>query len=183
MKERQGETRGEERKGEVGGERREAGIGAQGVGEWWEGGREGIILLVFMFCKKRYAKLCGSCCVFLIPLCPLSPRRTSDIRGRCGPDATLYLSLHIHIIVLLCVLTIISVGMVLPINYLAGNLGGCGNRGRGSGCGSAANLGGCGNRGGAVGVALPQAWVGVAMWKGVWAWQPFTKELEASLVA
>lgn len=45
-----------------------------------------------------------------------------DIEQRSGPDATLYLTLHVYIIILLCVLCVLSIGIILPINYLAGNL-------------------------------------------------------------
>lgn len=48
--------------------------------------------------------------------------RDSDIRDRCGPDASLYLSLERYLIVLLLVLSLLSLAIILPVNYSANSL-------------------------------------------------------------
>lgn len=48
---------------------------------------------------------------------------SGDIKLRCGPDAVTYLALERYLIVLLCVFTVLSILIVLPVNYLAGHLG------------------------------------------------------------
>ena len=55
---------------------------------------------------------------FLILVCFF---RDSDIQDRCGPDASLYLSLERYIIVLLLVITLLSIAVILPVNYTAHN--------------------------------------------------------------
>ena len=42
---------------------------------------------------------------------------------RCGPDATVYLSMELYIMLLLCVFSLLSVCVVLPVNYLSGEIG------------------------------------------------------------
>ncbi len=49
--------------------------------------------------------------------------RLSDIRSRCGPDASVYLKLEIYLVILLSVVSLLSLGVILPINYTAGGLG------------------------------------------------------------
>ena len=51
--------------------------------------------------------------------------RDKEILQRCGPDASLYLSLERYLIALLCVLSLLSLAVILPINYFAGSLGVC----------------------------------------------------------
>ena len=48
--------------------------------------------------------------------------RDSDIRDRCGPDASLYLSLERYLIVLLLVVSVLSLAIILPVNYTAASL-------------------------------------------------------------
>lgn len=56
--------------------------------------------------------------------CPLSFLycRDSDIRDRSGPDASLYLLLERYIIVILLVISVLSLAIILPVNYTATNL-------------------------------------------------------------
>ncbi len=61
----------------------------------------------------------GSLCYTCVALCI----RDSEIRMRCGPDASLYLALHRYLIVLLCVFTFLSLVIVLPVNYSSGDRG------------------------------------------------------------
>ena len=49
-------------------------------------------------------------------------RRDSDIRDRCGPDASLYLSLERYLIILLLVISVLSLAIILPVNYTANSL-------------------------------------------------------------
>ncbi len=49
--------------------------------------------------------------------------RDSEIRLRCGPDASLYLGLQRYLIVLLCVFTFLSLVVILPVNYFSGDNG------------------------------------------------------------
>uniref|UniRef100_A0A8C1FLH7 Transmembrane protein 63B n=1 Tax=Cyprinus carpio carpio TaxID=630221 RepID=A0A8C1FLH7_CYPCA len=51
----------------------------------------------------------------------LIPRRDEEIREKCGEDAVHYLSFQRHIIGLLVVVGVLSVGIVLPVNF-SGNL-------------------------------------------------------------
>lgn len=51
----------------------------------------------------------------------LFPRRDEEIREKCGEDAVHYLSFQRHIIGLLVVVGVLSVGIVLPVNF-SGNL-------------------------------------------------------------
>uniref|UniRef100_A0A673HBH5 Transmembrane protein 63B n=1 Tax=Sinocyclocheilus rhinocerous TaxID=307959 RepID=A0A673HBH5_9TELE len=51
----------------------------------------------------------------------LVPRRDEEIREKCGEDAVHYLSFQRHIIGLLVVVGVLSVGIVLPVNF-SGNL-------------------------------------------------------------
>lgn len=53
-------------------------------------------------------------------LCP-HPYRDDEIREKCGEDAVHYLSFQRHIIGLLVVVGVLSVGIVLPVNF-SGNL-------------------------------------------------------------
>ncbi len=48
-------------------------------------------------------------------------RRDEEIREKCGEDAVHYLSFQRHIIGLLVVVGVLSVGIVLPVNF-SGNL-------------------------------------------------------------
>lgn len=48
--------------------------------------------------------------------------RVSDVGQRCGPDATVYLSMELYIMLLLCVFSLLSVCVVLPVNYLSGEI-------------------------------------------------------------
>ena len=48
--------------------------------------------------------------------------RDNHLSQKCGPDALLYLVFQRYIIVYLLIVTVISVGIVLPVNY-HGNLG------------------------------------------------------------
>lgn len=58
-----------------------------------------------------------TCC-----LCPL-PLRDDEIRDKCGGDAVHYLSFQRHIIGLLVVVGVLSVGIVLPVNFSGDLLG------------------------------------------------------------
>ncbi|XP_064394060.1 calcium permeable stress-gated cation channel 1-like [Halichondria panicea] len=49
--------------------------------------------------------------------------KLSDIRSRCGPDASVYLRLELYLVLLLTVVSFLSLGVILPINYTAGGLG------------------------------------------------------------
>lgn len=50
-----------------------------------------------------------------------SLRRDEEIREKCGEDAVHYLSFQRHIIGLLVVVGVLSVGIILPVNF-SGNL-------------------------------------------------------------
>ena len=52
------------------------------------------------------------CSVFCALLC-----RDDEIREKCGEDAVHYLSFQRHIIGLLGVVGVLSVGIVLPVNF------------------------------------------------------------------
>lgn len=58
-------------------------------------------------------------------LAPLPPRacRDDEIRDKCGGDAVHYLSFQRHIIGLLVVVGVLSVGIVLPVNFSGDLLG------------------------------------------------------------
>lgn len=47
------------------------------------------------------------------------------IKERCGADAVHYLSFQRHLIILLVVITITSLGVILPVNLTGDLLGGC----------------------------------------------------------
>lgn len=50
--------------------------------------------------------------------------RDEEIREKCGEDAVHYLSFQRHIIGLLVVVGVLSVGIVLPVNFSGDLLGG-----------------------------------------------------------
>ena len=50
-------------------------------------------------------------------------RRDDEIRDKCGGDAVHYLSFQRHIIGLLVVVGVLSVGIVLPVNFSGDLLG------------------------------------------------------------
>lgn len=56
-----------------------------------------------------------NCAVFYFTL------RDTDIFHKCGRDAVQYLSFQRHLLVYVTVITVISVGVVLPVNF-QGNL-------------------------------------------------------------
>lgn len=58
-------------------------------------------------------------------LSPLLPHacRDDEIRDKCGGDAVHYLSFQRHIIGLLVVVGVLSVGIVLPVNFSGDLLG------------------------------------------------------------
>lgn len=58
----------------------------------------------------------------LRPLPPLTCR-DDEIRDKCGGDAVHYLSFQRHIIGLLVVVGVLSVGIVLPVNFSGDLLG------------------------------------------------------------
>lgn len=60
-----------------------------------------------------------------MPLCGLSDLscRDEEIREKCGEDAVHYLSFQRHIIGLLVVIGVLSVGIILPINFSGDLLG------------------------------------------------------------
>ncbi len=51
------------------------------------------------------------------------PYRDDEIREKCGEDAVHYLSFQRHIIGLLVVVGVLSVGIVLPVNFSGDLLG------------------------------------------------------------
>lgn len=51
------------------------------------------------------------------------PSRDDEIREKCGEDAVHYLSFQRHIIGLLVVVGVLSVGIVLPVNFSGDLLG------------------------------------------------------------
>lgn len=51
------------------------------------------------------------------------PGRDDEIRDKCGGDAVHYLSFQRHIIGLLVVVGVLSVGIVLPVNFSGDLLG------------------------------------------------------------
>lgn len=53
----------------------------------------------------------------------LPPLRDDEIRDKCGGDAVHYLSFQRHIIGLLVVVGVLSVGIVLPVNFSGDLLG------------------------------------------------------------
>ena len=42
---------------------------------------------------------------------------------RSGPDAGLYLTMELYLLAILCVYTVFSIGIILPVNYLSGDIG------------------------------------------------------------
>lgn len=70
------------------------------------------------------AASCGPCAASpqRIPLPPRA-RRDDEIRDKCGGDAVHYLSFQRHIIGLLVVVGVLSVGIVLPVNFSGDLLG------------------------------------------------------------
>uniref|UniRef100_A0A8C9WEI1 Transmembrane protein 63C n=1 Tax=Scleropages formosus TaxID=113540 RepID=A0A8C9WEI1_SCLFO len=56
-----------------------------------------------------------------LPFVRLFASRDEEIRSKCGLDATTYLSFQRHIILLMVVLCLLSVAVILPINF-SGNL-------------------------------------------------------------
>lgn len=61
-----------------------------------------------------------------LSLCCVS--RDDEIRSKCGVDATTYLSFQRHIILLMTVVCMLSLAIILPVNFsgnLLGNLEGC----------------------------------------------------------
>lgn len=55
----------------------------------------------------------------------LPPPRDEEIREKCGEDAVHYLSFQRHIIGQLVVVGVLSVGIVLPVNFSGDLLGEC----------------------------------------------------------
>ena len=47
--------------------------------------------------------------------------RLRDVRAKCGPDAYSYLNLLRHLIFLMCIVTIFSISVILPVNYNVGD--------------------------------------------------------------
>ena len=47
--------------------------------------------------------------------------RDPEICSRCGPDAVLYLTMERYLIVLMAIFSLLSLVVILPINYLQGN--------------------------------------------------------------
>ena len=58
--------------------------------------------------------------VYIVPL--LCLLRDSDILEKCGPDAVQYLSFQRYLLVYLSIITVLSISVVLPINF-QGELG------------------------------------------------------------
>ena len=44
------------------------------------------------------------------------------VRVRSGPDASLYLTMELYLLAILCVYSFFSITFILPINYLCGDL-------------------------------------------------------------
>ena len=68
----------------------------------------------------------ATCCVFnftLVSCFDWSSCRDEEIREKCGEDAVHYLSFQRHIIGLLVVVGVLSVGIVLPVNFSGDLLG------------------------------------------------------------
>ena len=42
---------------------------------------------------------------------------------RSGPDAGLYLTMELYLLAILCVYAVFSIGIILPVNYLSGDIG------------------------------------------------------------
>lgn len=59
--------------------------------------------------------------LFIISYC-LNYYREKDVRVRSGPDAGLYLTMELYLLAILAIFTVFSIGFILPINYLQGNL-------------------------------------------------------------
>lgn len=59
----------------------------------------------------------------LISVFTLMAHRDDEIRDKCGGDAVHYLSFQRHIIGLLVVVGVLSVGIVLPVNFSGDLLG------------------------------------------------------------
>lgn len=55
---------------------------------------------------------------------PLSPR-DEEIQSKCGIDATTYLSFQRHLLVLLMLVCVLSVAVILPVNFSGDLLGRC----------------------------------------------------------
>jgi len=58
-----------------------------------------------------------------LPDCVSLPGRDDEIRDKCGGDAVHYLSFQRHIIGLLVAVGVLSVGIVLPVNFSGDLLG------------------------------------------------------------
>lgn len=58
-----------------------------------------------------------------LPQIFFSPFRDDEIREKCGEDAVHYLSFQRHIIGLLVVVGVLSVGIILPVNFSGDLLG------------------------------------------------------------
>lgn len=88
---------------------------------------------VFQGCCVHSNQLHGqpSPCAFLhslrcrkrLPDCLSFPGRDDEIRDKCGGDAVHYLSFQRHIIGLLVAVGVLSVGIVLPVNFSGDLLG------------------------------------------------------------
>lgn len=66
----------------------------------------------------------GPSAAVVLPNSSLLPHhRDDEIRDKCGGDAVHYLSFQRHIIGLLVVVGVLSVGIVLPVNFSGDLLG------------------------------------------------------------
>lgn len=59
----------------------------------------------------------------VVEFIPVSSCRVDEIREKCGEDAVHYLSFQRHIIGLLVVVGVLSVGIILPVNFSGDLLG------------------------------------------------------------
>lgn len=55
----------------------------------------------------------------------LPPSRDEEIQSKCGIDATTYLSFQRHLLVLLMLVCVLSVAVILPVNFSGDLLGRC----------------------------------------------------------
>lgn len=84
-----------------------------------------VVCALFFFqtcCKALVSSLqCMRVCVLFADVCFSDDK----IKERCGADAVHYLSFQRHLIILLVVITITSLGVILPVNLTGDLLGGC----------------------------------------------------------
>uniref|UniRef100_A0A8B9IVH8 Transmembrane protein 63C n=1 Tax=Amazona collaria TaxID=241587 RepID=A0A8B9IVH8_9PSIT len=76
-----------------------------------------------LWCQRLAVSMGGGAPPVLTPTC-LSPR-DEEIQSKCGIDATTYLSFQRHLLVLLMLVCVLSVAVILPVNFSGDLLGRC----------------------------------------------------------